>query len=70
MTPVEEALSGGLHHIATLRGSHPLTREEPLHILPQVIQAAAEGIKIPTDIPPVAATQSQTPGMSTTQQAN
>ena len=67
-TPVEEALSGGLHHIATLRGSHPLTHEEPPHILPQIIQAAEEGIKIPTDIPPAAATQSTT--MSLTQQAN
>ena len=68
-TPTEEALAEGLHHIATLQGSHPLTKEEPPHLLPQVIQAAEEGIKIPTDIPPLI-TQIQAPAMSLMQQAN
>ena len=32
-TPTEETLAGGLHHVATLQGSHPLTHEQPPHLL-------------------------------------
>ena len=70
MTPMEEALAEGLHHIATLQGSHPLIHKQPPHLLFQVIQAVEEGIKIPTDIPPLAAqtqTQTSVQAMSLTQ---
>ena len=34
ITPVEEALSEGLHHIVTLQGSYLLTHKQSLHLLP------------------------------------
>ena len=52
--PEEEILAGGLHHIVTLGGQSPLSPQEP--ILPQIIEAVAQGISIPVDIPPAAET--------------
>jgi len=49
----EEILAGGLHHIATLQGTSPLSPQEP--ILPQIKEAIAQGISIPLDIMPAAA---------------
>jgi len=51
--PLEEVISGGLYHIATLQGSQLFTEQEP--ILPQIEAAVESGLHIPLDIPPVAA---------------
>jgi hypothetical protein len=54
--PYEEFVSGGLHHITMLLGSHPLTPEPLAPILIQAIkQAAIEGQHIPLDQMPAAA---------------
>jgi len=50
--PIEEFIAGGTHHIVTLQGAQSLSQEAP--ILPEIAAAAAAGISIPTDIPPVA----------------
>jgi len=52
--PPEETLAGGLHHIATLQGATPFTPQTP--ILPQIEEAATQGIAIPVDIAPITAT--------------
>ena len=49
-TAKEETLAGGLHHIATLQGAIPFTPQEP--ILPQIEEAAAQGITITVDTAP------------------
>ena len=51
--PEEEILAGGVHHIATLQGSHPFTEQTP--ILPQIKAAVHQGIDIPLNIAPVTA---------------
>jgi len=51
--PEEEILAGGLHHIATLEGTSPLSPQEP--ILPQIKEAVTQGISIPLDVTPAAA---------------
>ena len=55
--PEEEILAGGVHHIATLQGSHPFTEQEP--ILPQIEAAVYQGIPIPLDTIPASAVQPQ-----------
>jgi len=50
--PLEEVISGGLHHIATLQGPQSFKTQEP--ILPQIEAAVESGLHIPLDIPPVA----------------
>jgi len=52
--PLEEVISGGLHHLATLQGSQSLEISEP--ILPQIEAAVASGLHIPLDIPPASIT--------------
>lgn len=53
--PHEEFISGGLHHIATLSGMHPLTTETLEAPLTQhIYEAATLGSEIPTNIPPLA----------------
>jgi len=52
--PLEEVISGGLHHIATLQGPQSFDTQEP--ILPQIEAAVKSGLHIPLDIPPVTAT--------------
>jgi len=52
-SPDEEILAGGVHHIATLQGSHPFTEQEP--ILPQIEAAVYQGIDIPLNTTPAAA---------------
>jgi hypothetical protein len=59
--PSEEILSGGLHHIATIQGSHPLREETPPVILPAIKQSVSQGHEIPTEIQPLAATYESTP---------
>jgi hypothetical protein len=55
-SPTKSFLSGGLHHIAMLLGSHPLTPEPSAPILIQAIkQAAIKGQHIPLNQPPVTA---------------
>jgi len=49
----EEILTGGLHHIATLEGTLPLSPQEL--ILPQIEEAVAQGISIPLNVTPAAA---------------
>ena len=51
--PQEEVLAGGIHHIATLQGTQPLSPQEP--ILPVIEQTAPQGTSIPVNIPPAAA---------------
>jgi len=51
--PEEEILAGGIHHIATLQGSHPFTEQPP--ILPQIEAAVHQGITIPLNTTPVTA---------------
>jgi len=51
--PLEEVISGGLHHIAMLQGPQSFNTQEP--ILPQIEAAVKSGLHIPLDIPPVAA---------------
>ena len=53
----EEILAGGIHHIATLQGTHLFEEQEP--ILPQIEAAVEQGIPIPLDTTPTAATQPQ-----------
>ena len=53
----EEILAGGVHHIATLQGTHWFEEQEP--ILPQIEAAVKQGITIPLDIIPATATQPQ-----------
>ena len=53
----EEILAGGIHHIATLQGTHLFEEQEP--ILPQIEAAIEQGIPIPLDTTPAAATQPQ-----------
>jgi len=55
--PEEEILAGGVHHIATLQGSHPLTEQSP--ILPQIKAAVYQGISIPLDTTPATAIHPQ-----------
>jgi len=50
--PLEEVISGGLHHIATLQEPQSFDTQEP--ILPQIKAAVKSGLHIPLDIPPVA----------------
>src|ERR1700742_3881713 len=52
--PVEEFLSGALHHVTTLQGSQPLNTEtqEPT-ITTQIAHAASEGTQIPVNMTPV-----------------
>jgi len=58
--PYEEFLSGGLHHVATLQGSQPLSEDLPVPTTVLSIErAASEGQQIPVDIPPVTANMSQ-----------
>jgi hypothetical protein len=58
--PSEEIISGGLHHIVTTQGSHPLREETPPVILPAIEQSASQGEEIPIDIQPLAATSYET----------
>jgi hypothetical protein len=51
----EEILSEGLHHIVTTQGTQPLTKEQPLIVLQEIIRTASQGQEIPTNIPPVMA---------------
>jgi len=51
--PLEEVISGGLHHITMLQGLQLFIEQEP--ILPQIKIAVESGLHIPLDIPPVAA---------------
>ena len=53
----QEILAGGVHHIATLQGTHPFKEQEP--ILPQIEAAIEQGIPIPLNTTPAAATQPQ-----------
>ena len=55
--PEEEILAGGVHHIATLQGSHPFTEQSP--ILPQIEAAVSQGINIPLNTTPAAAIHPQ-----------
>jgi len=55
--PEEEILAGGVHHIATLQGSHPFTEQAP--ILPQIEAAVHQGIPIPLDTTPAGTVQPQ-----------
>jgi hypothetical protein len=41
--PSEEIISGGLHHIVTTQGSHPLREETPPVILPAIEQSVSQG---------------------------
>jgi len=53
--PHEESLSGGLHHIVTLSGMHPLAPETQNAPLTQhLYDTAAAGGKVPTNIAPLA----------------
>ena len=52
-SPDKEILAGGVHHIATLQGSHPFTEQEP--ILPQIEAAVHQGIEIPLHTTPATA---------------
>ena len=52
--PQEEILAGGIHHIATLQGTQPLSPQEP--ILPLIERTVSQGTSIPVNIPPVTAT--------------
>ena len=54
LAPPEETLAGGLHHIVTLQGATPFTPQTP--ILPQIEEAATQGIVIPVDIAPIVST--------------
>ena len=56
-SPEEEILAGGIHHIATLQGSHPFTEQEP--ILPQIESAVQQGIPIPLHTTPASAIHPQ-----------
>jgi hypothetical protein len=51
----EEILSGGLHHIITTQGTQPLTQEQPLIVLQEIIRTASQGQEILMNIPPVMA---------------
>jgi Retrotransposon gag protein len=51
----EEILSGGLHHIVTTQGTQPLTQEQNLIVLQEIIRTASQGQEIPTNVPPVMA---------------
>ena len=51
--PQEELLAGGIHHIATLQGTQPLSPQEP--ILPLIERTVSQGTSIPVNIPPVTA---------------
>ena len=55
--PEEEILAGGVHHIATLQGSHPFTEQAP--ILPQIKAAVYQGVPIPLDTIPAGAVHPQ-----------
>jgi len=55
--PEEEILAGGVHHIATLQGSHPFTEQTP--ILPQIKAAVYQGIDIPLNTTPATAIHPQ-----------
>jgi len=55
--PEEEILAGGVHHIATLQGSHLFTEQEP--ILPQIKAAIHQGISIPLNTIPAGTIQPQ-----------
>jgi hypothetical protein len=54
--PSEEIISGGLHHIVTTQGSHPLKEETPPVILPAIKQSISQGEEIPIEIYPLATT--------------
>jgi len=56
-SPHEEILAGGIHHIATLQGSHPFTEQEPIH--PQIESAVQQGIPISLNTTPAAAIHPQ-----------
>ena len=51
--PLEDVISGGLHHIATLQGPQSFETQEP--ILPQIEAAVASGLHILLDTTPAAA---------------
>jgi hypothetical protein len=52
--PYEEFLAGGLHHIATLSGAHPLVLETQNTLIPQhLYHTATSGSKIPINILPL-----------------
>ena len=53
----EEILAGGVHHIATLQGTHSFEEQEL--ILPQIEAAIEQGIPIPLNTTPAATTQPQ-----------
>ena len=53
----EEILAGGIHHIATLQGTHLFEEQEP--ILSQIQAAVEQGIPISLETTPAAATQPQ-----------
>jgi len=55
--PEEEILAGGVHHIATLQGSHPFTEQAP--ILPQIEAAVHQEIPIPLNTTPAGAIHPQ-----------
>jgi hypothetical protein len=54
-TPIGEALTGGLYHIATTSGTNPLTPEGPTRTFQVIISTAAQGHNIPTEGTPAEA---------------
>jgi hypothetical protein len=66
-TPIEEALAGGLFHIATTSGTTPLIVEGPTGTLQTIIATAAQGQTIPTEGIPTEATME---GINTTVMGN
>jgi hypothetical protein len=54
--PTIEVISAGLHHVATLQGTNPLTFKAPPVIMAAIEQDIFEGCNIPDDMPPTAAT--------------
>ena len=59
ITPEIEVLSGGLHHITTLKGKNPLHPRQPI-IIPALEEHVSQGHEIPVDIESLAA-QEPTP---------
>jgi hypothetical protein len=57
--PSKEVISGGLHHIVTTQGSHPLKEEIPPVILPAIEQSVSQGQEILIEIQPFAATSQE-----------
>jgi len=52
--PAEQFVAGGLHYVATLGGTHPLSLETSLSPVTDIIEEAAiQGEDIPVNIPPV-----------------